>query len=72
MGGGVFEYVRNLRDSDAGDMKVDAVENVLDGKAPIQKIDIDSGMLVIFRRHNSIHRDTPVSGSIPRIMVVLS
>ena len=70
--GGVFEYVRDLRDAESGDMKFDAVENVLDGKTPVQKININPGTLVLFRGRDSMHRVTPVSGSITRIMVVLA
>ena len=70
--GGVFEYVKNLRDADAGDMNYDGVCAVIEGRAPVEKLDIDPGTLVLFRGRNSMHRVTPIMGDTQRILVVLA
>jgi hypothetical protein len=70
--GGVFEYVKNLRDADAGDMNYDGVSAVLEGRAPVEKLDINPGALVLFRGRNSMHRVTPTIGDTQRILVVLA
>lgn len=71
-GGGAFEYVRDLRDADAGEMNFDGVEDVLDGKTDVSNVAIDPGTLVLFRGRNSMHRVTPTQGDTTRILVVLA
>jgi len=71
-GGGVFEYVKDLRDAEAGDMNYDGVAAVVEGRAPIKNLDIDPGTLVLFRGRNSMHRVTPTIGNTQRILVVLA
>jgi len=70
--GGSFEYVRDLRDADAGEMNFEGVRAVLDGEAPVRKLKIDPGTLVLFRGRNAIHRVTPTEGDRTRILVVLA
>ena len=70
--GGVFEYVKDVRDADAGQMNYAEAEQVLDGKMPAQTLTIDAGTLVLFRGRNSMHRVTPVIGSRTRMLVVLA
>jgi predicted 2-oxoglutarate/Fe(II)-dependent dioxygenase YbiX len=70
--GGVFEYVKNLRDADAGDMNYDGVSAVVEGRTPVEKLDINPGTLVLFRGRNSMHRVTPIIGDTQRILVVLA
>ncbi|XDZ66301.1 2OG-Fe(II) oxygenase [Alphaproteobacteria bacterium LSUCC0684] len=70
--GGSFEYVRDLRDADAGEMNFDGVGAVLDGQMPSRKLRIDPGTLVLFRGRNAIHRVTPTEGKRTRILVVLA
>ena len=70
--GGAFEYVKNVRDADAGEMNFDLAGNVLDKKAESNKLDIDAGALVLFRGRNSMHRVTPVIGDRTRMLVVLA
>ena len=55
--GGVFEYIRNFRDSGVGE--------------PSSLI-MNPGALVLFRGRNAIHRVTPVVGSRVRILAVLA
>lgn len=70
--GGVFEYVKNVRDADRGDMNFEAVANVLDGKTPVETLAMPAGTLVLFRGRNALHRVTPTKGSRTRMLVVFA
>jgi predicted 2-oxoglutarate/Fe(II)-dependent dioxygenase YbiX len=70
--GGKFEYVRDLRDADAGDMNYDGVGQVLDGKVEPRQLQMEPGTLVLFRGRNSLHRVTPTIGSKTRLLAVLA
>ncbi len=70
--GGEFEYIKEVRDADAGEMNFDAVNRVLDGKETPNKLSMDAGSLVLFRGRNAIHRVTPNEGERTRILVVLA
>ena len=61
-GGGVFEYVPDLRDAAAGGMSFLAVK----------ALDMQPGTLVLFRGRNSLHRVTPAVGRRTRLLVVLA
>ncbi|WP_107852278.1 HalD/BesD family halogenase [Oceanimonas marisflavi] len=71
-GGGVFEYVENLRDADNGDMNYDGVGRVLAGKVTPKQLSMEPGALVLFRGRNALHRVTPTEGDITRMLVVLA
>lgn len=70
--GGVFEYVKDLRDADKGEMNFAGVGDVLDGHMPVEVLDITPGTLVLFRGRNAMHRVTPTIGKTPRFLVVLA
>ena len=70
--GGVFEYVKDIRDADAGDMNFEAAGKILDNQMPVQSLEIDPGSLVLFRGRNSMHRVTPTIGDTTRMLVVLA
>ena len=70
--GGQFEYVKNVRNADEGEMNYDMVGEVLDGKIPVKTLSMDPGALVLFRGRNSMHRVTPAAGSKTRMLVVLA
>lgn len=70
--GGAFEYVRDLRDADAGEMNFTGVAAVLDEDVPVQQLEIQPGTLVLFRGRNSMHRVTPTIGDTARLLVVLA
>ncbi|MDA7963440.1 2OG-Fe(II) oxygenase [Ruegeria sp.] len=70
--GGSFEYVRDVRDADAGEMSFDAVGDILEGRTPINQLDAKAGTLVFFRGRNSIHRVAPNEGQQTRILAVLA
>lgn len=71
-GGGDFEFVRDVRAADAGEMNFDACADVLDGKTPVTRLAMNAGDLVLFRGRNSMHRVTPVVGERMRKLVVLA
>lgn len=70
--GSEFEYVKNVRDADAGEMNFDVVNQVLDGEIKPQKLSTDAGTLVLFRGRNSMHRVTPNETDLTRMLVVLA
>ena len=70
--GGVFEYVKDVRDADSGEMSYELSGEILDGNVPAKTLTIDAGALVLFRGRNSMHRVTPVKGSRTRMLVVLA
>ncbi len=70
--GGEFQYVRDVRDADRGEMNFSGVEKVLSGDTTPNVLSIEPGDLVLFRGRNAIHRVTPTIGDITRMMVVLA
>lgn len=70
--GAVFEYVKDVRDADRGDMNYEQAGAILDGEIPVQTLSMDAGSLVLFRGRNSIHRVTPTQGNTTRMLAVLA
>ena len=70
--GGVFQYVSDLRNNNSEEMNFDAVEAVLNDKAPVKTLHMEEGTLVLFKGLNSLHRVTPTIGNRIRILVVLA
>jgi hypothetical protein len=70
--GGEFQYVRDVRDADKGEMNFSGVEKVFSGDTKPNMLAIEPGALVLFRGRNAIHRVTPTIGNITRMMVVLA
>lgn len=70
--GGVFEYIENMRDADAGEMNYEGVAEVLDGKRESKVLYAGPGTLVMFRGRNAMHRVTPTEGDTTRMLVVLA
>jgi len=70
--GGVFEYVKDVRDADSGEMNYDQVGKILDGALSVDTVSMDAGALVLFRGRNSIHRVTPTQGEVTRMLAVLA
>jgi len=71
-GGGKFEYVKDVRDADNGEMNYELSGMVLDGEIAAKTLAMDAGALVLFRGRNSIHRVTPSVGRRNRMLVVLA
>ena len=59
---GVFEYIRNFRDSAAEEINFTGVADVLDGKTPVKISEMQSGTFCCFFGRNSIHGVTPTFG----------
>ena len=70
--GGQFEYVSAVRDADRGEMGFEQVDAILDGKTPVNSIDVDAGCLVFFRGRNALHRVVPNAGDLTRMLAVLA
>jgi hypothetical protein len=70
--GGSFEYIKDLRDSEDGEMNFEGVESLLDGIKKPETLRVEPGTLVLFRGKNSIHRVTPTRGNKTRMLVVLA
>ena len=68
--GGQFEYIRDLRNAETGEMNFPGVAAVLDGEAAVEQLMVAPGTLVLFRGRNAIHRVTPTVGARTRILVV--
>jgi len=70
-GGGVYDYAPFIRsESDEGFGKV---ANILDGKPDgVKALSQPEGALVIFKGHHTLHRVTPVSGELSRLVAVFS
>lgn len=70
--GSRFEYIKDLRDADAGEMNYDGVAALLDGKVQPQVLAMEPGDLVLFRGRNSIHRVSPNESDTTRMLAVLA
>lgn len=70
--GGEFQYVKDVRDADAGEVNFGLSGQVLDGEVAPDRLAMDPGALVLFRGRNSMHRVTPTIGDRTRMLVVLA
>jgi hypothetical protein len=70
--GARFEYIKDLRDADAGEMNYDGVADLLDGRVAPQELQMEPGTLVLFRGRNSIHRVSPNESDRMRMLAVLA
>ena len=70
--GSKFEYIKDLRDADAGEMNYEGVRQLLDGATSPDVLAHDPGDLVLFRGRNSVHRVAPNEGDTTRILAVLA
>lgn len=70
--GSAFEYIKALRDADAGEMNFDGVADLLDGKVQPEVLTMDPGTLVLFRGRNAIHRVSPNASDKTRMLAVLA
>jgi len=69
--GGAFQYRRDLRRDD--DPNYDGVAALVRGEDPeVVTLPLAPGTLNVFRGKNTAHRVTPVEGSVPRVIAVLS
>lgn len=70
--GSRFEYVKDFRNADAGDMNFEGVASLLEGSVRPQVLEMEPGTLVFFRGRNSIHRVTPNESDTTRMLAVLA
>ncbi|WP_170472686.1 HalD/BesD family halogenase [Ruegeria arenilitoris] len=70
--GGQFEYIKDVRDADSGEMNYSGVAEALDGITPVETLNARAGTLVFFRGRNSMHRVAPNEGDVTRILAVLA
>lgn len=70
--GGAFEYVKDVRDAERGEMNFPLAGKILDAEVPTKTLSMEAGTLVLFRGRNSMHRVTPVVGERTRMLVVLA
>lgn len=70
--GSRFEYIKDLRDADAGEMNYAGVAALLDGTAQPDVLTMNPGDLVLFRGRNSIHRVSPNESDKTRMLAVLA
>ena len=70
--GGLFQYVPEVRDADAGQMAYQGVTNILDGNESVTSLTFAPRDLVLFRGRNALHRVTPTEGSTTRILAVFA
>ncbi len=70
--GGKFEYIKDVRDADRGEMNYEHAARILAGEVETTSLAMQAGTLVLFRGRNSIHRVTPVIGERTRMLVVLA
>ena len=70
--GGEFEFIREIRNSDRGEMNFEGVKKVLDDDCSPDTLCMGAGTLVLFRGRDAIHRVTPVRGDTIRMLVVLA
>jgi hypothetical protein len=70
--GGAFEYVKDVRDADSGEMNYALAGKIIEGEVAPKTLSMEAGTLVLFRGRNSMHRVTPVTGQRTRMLVVLA
>jgi len=70
--GSAFEYIKDLRDADAGEMNYEGVTGLLDGTVQPAVLTMNPGDLVLFRGRNSIHRVSPNESDKTRMLAVLA
>lgn len=70
--GSRFEYIKDLRDADAGDMNYAGVDALLSGETAPRVLSMEPGALVLFRGRNSIHRVSPNESDTMRMLAVLA
>ena len=70
--GGVFEYVKDVRDALRGAMNHTLATAILDGRVAAETVDMENGTLVLFRGRRALHRVTAVVGTRTRMLAVLA
>ena len=70
--GGKFQYVVDARNVENKTVNFPLIESVLQNKYPVEELLIEEGTLVLFYGRNYLHRVTPITSLIPRILATLN
>lgn len=70
--GSRFEYIKDMRDADAGEMNYAGVDALLRGAVQPQVLSMEPGTMVLFRGRNAIHRVSPNESDRTRMLAVLA
>ena len=70
--GGKFQYVVDARNVEKNTVNVPLIESVLQNKYPVKELQIEEGTLVLFYGRNYLHRVTPITSTIPRVLATLN
>lgn len=70
--GSRFEFIKDLRDAEAGRMNYEGVADLLEGRVQPDVLTMEAGTLVLFRGRNSIHRVSPNESDKMRMLAVLA
>lgn len=70
--GSRFEFIKDLRDAQSGDLNYAGVEALLNGDVQPDVLTMNAGTLVLFRGRNSIHRVSPNESDKTRMLAVLA
>ncbi len=70
--GGDFQYVRDARKAEKNTVNNQLINSVLQNKHPIEKLQTEETMLVLFNGRNNLHRVTPVTSKKHRVLVTLN
>ena len=70
--GSRFEYIKDFRDADTGEMNFEGVRALLDEQIQPDALSMDPGTLVLFRGRNSVHRVSPNESDRTRMLAVLA
>ena len=70
--GGKFQYVVDARNVEKNTMNLPLIESVLQNKYPVKELQIEEGTLVLFYGRNYLHRVTPITSTIPRVLATLN
>ena len=70
--GGKFQYVVDARNVEKNTVNIPLIESVLQNKYPVEELQIEEGTLVLFYGRNYLHRVTPITSTIPRILATLN
>jgi hypothetical protein len=70
--GGKFQYVVDARNVEENTVNIPLIESVLQNKYPLEELQIEEGTLVLFYGRNYLHRVTPITSTIPRVLATLN
>ena len=70
--GGNFQYVVDARNVEENTVNIPLIKSVLQNKYPVEELQTEEGTLVLFYGRNYIHRVTPITSTLPRVLATLN